>query len=151
MNPSHIPRARFDSRRHAAVLACALLVTFVTPPAPAQKAQPVLPGLWTWTRKSNECLEQYLFRPDGVLVATSRDARSESKYRMAWAPEPNGRYKVTLETTRDNGLRDCAGLSGDRTGQSMDVWLLFGGSGNTMILCNSVGGTDCIGPLERER
>ncbi len=142
---------------NAAALAGGLFAGIAPEPAYAQQAQsaqaaqPTLPGLWTWTRKSNECLEQYLFRPDGLLIASSRDARSESRYRMAWAPEPNGRYKVTLETVRDNGMRDCAGLSGDRTGQSMDVWLLFGGSGNTMILCSSINGTDCIGPLERER
>jgi hypothetical protein len=68
---------------------------------------------------------------------------------MGWAPEPNGRYKLTLVTTRDNGLRDCADVSGDRTGRRQVVYLLFGGSRATMILCNSLDGPDCIGPLKR--
>lgn len=111
--------------------------------------QPTLTGTWTWTRKSNGCSEQYDFRADGTLVATSREARSESQYIMAWAPEPNGRYKLTLVTTKDNGARDCADITGDRTGQRLVVYLLFGGSRQTMILCNSQNGPDCIGPLQR--
>ncbi len=127
----------------AGVLAAAIAV-----PALAQQ-QPSLTGSWTWTRKSNGCSEQYDFRDDGTLVALSRDARTESRYRMAWAPEPNGRYKLMLEITKDNGARDCADVSGDRTGQQMTAYLLFGGSRQTMLLCGSLNGPDCLGPLQK--
>jgi hypothetical protein len=131
----------------AAALAAACLAAIVPSAAAAQ--QPTLAGTWTWTRKSNGCTEQYAFGADGVLVATSRDASTESEYRMAWAPEPTGRYKLALTTLRDNGGRDCADITADRTGTSSVFYLLFGGSRQTMILCTSPEGADCIGPLQR--
>lgn len=138
---------RLRRRWRALGLASACLGVFVVMPLCAR--QPSLTGTWTWTRKSNGCVEQYDFRADGTLVATRRDARTESEYLMAWAPEPNGRYKLTLTTTRDNAGRDCADVTADRTGQRSVVYLLFGGSQQTMILCTSADGADCIGPLQR--
>ena len=140
-------RQGMGPRRVRACLA-ALVGAAVAAPVFAQQ-QPALAGTWTWTRKSNGCSEQYEFRDNGTLVALSRDARTESQYRMAWAPEPNGRYKLTLVIVKDNGARDCADLSGDRTGQQMTAYLLFGGSRQTMLLCNSLNGPDCIGPLQK--
>jgi hypothetical protein len=113
--------------------------------------QPSLAGTWDWTRKSNGCAEQYVFRDDRTVSIKSGDERLERSYLMAWAAEPNGRYKVTMTTVSDSGGRGCADTVEGNTARSGTVYVLFGGSGETMLVCNSPGGADCIGPLKRNR
>jgi len=111
--------------------------------------QPSVIGTWEWTRKSDGCSEQYVFRDDGVLLVHSGENRTENTFLMAWAPEPNGRYKLTLTTERDLGGRDCSGSTTDKVGRRAVGYLLFGHSRETMLLCASPEGADCIGPLKR--
>jgi len=113
--------------------------------------QPSLAGTWDWTRKSNGCAEQYVFRDDRTVSIRSGDERIERSYLMAWAAEPNGRYKVTMTTVSDSGGRGCADTVEGNTARSSIVYILFGGSGETMLVCNSLAGADCIGPLKRNR
>jgi DNA transformation protein len=138
-----MPRDRVRRAGAAALLLAAVMSTG------AFAQQPSLAGTWTWTRKSNACAEEYVFRDDGTLSTSSRDARTESTYLMAWAPETNGRYKLALTVVKDNGARDCSDVAEDRSGRRSVVYLLFGGSRQTMILCNSLDGADCVGPLRR--
>jgi hypothetical protein len=111
--------------------------------------QPSIVGTWEWTRKANNCVERYVFRGDGTLSIRSGDENTESTYRIAWSPEPNGRYKLSLATVKDSGGAGCADTAESRTGRQDIVYVLFGGSRTTMILCKSVDGADCIGPLKR--
>lgn len=111
--------------------------------------QPDLVGAWEWVRKSNGCEERYVFRADGTLSITSGAARTENRYRMAWTPEPNGRYRLTITTVADDGGADCSNSTGDRTGRSSTAYILFSQSRASMILCDSPAGADCIGPLRR--
>lgn len=113
--------------------------------------QPSLAGSWEWTRKSNGCAEQYVFRDDRTVSIKSGDERLERTYLMAWASQPNGRYKVTMTTVSDSGGRGCAETVEGNTARSGIVYILFGGSGETMLVCNSEAGADCIGPLKRNR
>jgi len=124
-------------------------VTAVISQATLAQYQPNLSGTWEWTRKSDGCSEQYVFRDDGVLLVHSGENRTENTFLMAWEPELNGRYKLTLTTERDLGGRDCSGSTGDRAGRRAVGYLLFSHSRETMLLCASAEGADCIGPLKR--
>ena len=129
--------------------ACAALGLAVALSAGAQSAQPSIVGTWDWTRKSNGCSEQYVFRDDGTVSVASRDERLDSRFRMAWSPEPNGRYRLDMNVVKDHGGRDCADLEQDDTGRAQTLYVLFSQSRETMILCGSVDGRDCLGPLRR--
>lgn len=111
--------------------------------------QPDIVGTWEWTRKKNDCSEQYVFRRDGTLSVRRGEKLTENTYRMSWAPEPTGRYGVSIGTTRDDGRRDCEGSADDTTGRQSVVYVLFGQSRETMILCGSPAGTDCTGLMKR--
>ena len=133
----------------AALLAAVLLVAPVA--ASAASAQPSLVGEWNWTRKSNNCAETYVFRDNGTVSIKSGDEHLERSYLMAWAAEPTGRYRVTMTTANDSGGRGCADTIEGNTARSSTVHILFGGSGDTMLICTSPEGAECIGPLKRSR
>lgn len=111
--------------------------------------QPSLIGTWEWTRKSNACREQYVFRGDGVVSVRSGERHTESTFLMAWAPEPTGRFRLTMTMARAAGGRDCGNAPADAAGGQQVVYILFGQSHETMILCTTPAGADCIGPLRR--
>jgi hypothetical protein len=113
----------------------------------ATAAQPSLVGTWEWTRKSNNCAEQYTYRADGTVSVKSGERQMEGTYLIAWAPEPNGRYKLTKKKVKDSGGRDCSD-SGEDSQRSV-AYLLFGQSGTTMIQCKTADGPDCVGPLRK--
>jgi len=113
--------------------------------------QPSVVGQWDWARKTNNCTERYVFRGDGTVSIQSGEEQVERTYLMTWAPEATGRYKVTLTTVKDSGGSGCADSVEGNTARSAVVHILFGGSGETMLICNSPEGADCIGPLKRTR
>jgi hypothetical protein len=133
--------------------AALIAVTLLTTPLAARAAstQPSLVGEWNWTRKSTNCAETYVFRDNGTVSIKSGDANLERNYLMAWAPEPNGRYRVSMTTVKDSGGQGCADTVEGNTARSGIVHILFGGSGETMLMCSSPAGADCIGPLKRNR
>lgn len=111
--------------------------------------QPDIVGTWEWTSKKSGCSEQYVYRRDGTLSIRRGEERTENTYRMSWAPEPTGRYRVSIATLTDNGGADCAGSTADGTGRQSVVYLLFGQSRETMIQCDSPEGADCTGLMTR--
>lgn len=117
--------------------------------ADARAQQPSIVGTWEWTRKSNDCAEQYVFREGGSLSIRKGEKLTENTYLMSWAPEPGGRYRVTVVTVADNGGRDCEGSTEDATGRRSTVYVLFGQSRETMIQCGSPAGADCTGLMKR--
>jgi len=130
-----------------------LAAAFLVAPAARSPAagQPSLVGQWSWTRKSNNCAETYTFRDNGTVSISTGEEMLERNYRMAWAPESNGRYTVTMTTVKDSGGQGCADTAEGNTARSGTVHILFGGSGESMLICNSPAGADCIGPLKRNR
>lgn len=130
--------------RHAAVaaLACGACGS-------ALGQQPDIVGTWEWTSRKSGCSEQYVYRQDGTLAVRRGEKRIENTYRMSWAPEPNGRYRVSIVTLKDNGGPDCEGSAVDSTGRQSVVYLLFGQSRETMIQCDSPAGADCTGLMTR--
>ena len=117
--------------------------------AAARAQQPSIGGTWQWTKKSNNCSEQYVFRDDGTLSIRRGGKLTENTYLMSWAPEPGGRYRVTVVTVADDGGRDCEGSTEDTTGRRSVVYVLFGQSRETMIQCGSPTGADCTGLMHR--
>ncbi len=115
----------------------------------ARAQQPSIVGTWEWTRKSNNCSEQYVFRDDGTLSIRRGENLTENTYLMSWAPEPGGRYRVTVVTVADDRGRDCEGSTEDTTGRRSVVYVLFGQSRETMIQCGSPSGADCTGLMHR--
>ena len=111
--------------------------------------QPDIVGTWEWTRKKDNCSEQYVYGQDGTLSIRRGEKRTENTYRMSWAPEPNGRYRVIVATVKDDGGRDCEGSTEDSKGRQSIVYVLFGQSRETMIQCDSPAGADCTGLMRR--
>jgi len=135
-----------QSRRSVLFAAITLLAAASTG---ASGQQPNIVGTWEWTRKSNGCSEQYVYREDGTLSVRRGEKLTENTDLMSWAPEPTGRYKLTMTTVKDNGGRDCADSTADSAGQRRIVYVLFSQSRETMIQCDSPAGADCSGPLRR--
>jgi len=127
-------------------LAAGALAVIVSTDAASQQASIV--GTWEWTRKVNNCSEQYTFRDNGTVSVKSGGDRTESTYLMSWAPEPTGRYRLTMTTVEDSGGQGCMDNT-ERPDRGRMVYVLFGASQETMILCNSPEGADCIGPLKK--
>lgn len=111
--------------------------------------QPNLAGAWEWTRKKNGCVEQFVFRENGTVAITRGEERTENTYLMSWAPEPNGRYKLTITTVKDHGGRDCEDSGDDSTGRRSTVYILFSQSRESMIFCAAPEGADCTGLMRR--
>jgi hypothetical protein len=111
--------------------------------------QPDLAGTWEWTRKKNGCMEQFDFSENGTVRIKQGGKSTENTYLMAWAPEPNGRYRLTMTTVKDHGGRDCEDSADDVTGRRSTVYLLFSQSREAMIMCRSPDGTDCTGLMRR--
>jgi hypothetical protein len=111
--------------------------------------QPNIVGTWEWARKKNGCVERHVYRSDGTLAITAGEKRTENTYLMSWAPEPNGRYRLTVVTVKDHGGRDCLDSTEDRTGRRTVVYVLFSQSRESMIQCESPAGADCTGLMKR--
>lgn len=133
--------------RAARRIAAAALLAAAGAKAAAQ--QPSIVGAWEWARKKDACPEQHVYREDGTLSIRSGGKVTEGTFLMAWAPEPGGRYRLTVVTVKDDGGRDCDGSTEDRTGRQSVVYVLFSQSRESMIQCGSPAGADCTGLMRR--
>lgn len=111
---------------------------------------PSIIGTWTWKRRENSCSESYAFRPDGTVSIVSGDERTEGRYTYSRTEQSEVRALLTLTTTADYGGRDCADSKEDSTGQSDTVYVLFNRQRTEILVCGSVAGQDCFGPLRRQ-
>jgi len=137
------PRAAQAARQ----VALGALLTAAAVTALAQ--QPSIVGSWEWSRKKDACPEVHVYREDGTLSVRSGGKSTENTFLMAWAPEPGGRYRLTVVTVKDDGGRDCDGSTEDRTGRQSVVYVLFSQSRESMIQCVSPSGADCTGLMRR--
>ena len=127
------------------IVACRAL-----PPAPAgSPSAPSLIGTWEWSRPPDRCREVYTFREDGTVRIESGNERSENTYQLSDKPESSGRYQIMLRTTKYLSGLNCDGSSHDTTGEHSLLYVLFGPSNETLAICQSLEGLDCIGPLKR--
>jgi len=144
-----MPMACTTSLRRFAVLATAGWLACAFGTAAHAQQQPSIVGTWDWSRKADGCAEEYQFRDNGTVLVFSGAETFESKYRMAWTPESTGRYKLTLTRLKSEGERGCTERQPQAIGAERVFYVLFGGSRQTMILCDSPAEADCIGPLKR--
>jgi hypothetical protein len=123
--------------------------------AAAQAAPPVAPlpdhpliGTWRFTLPQGNCVETYIFRPDGTTVVVSGEEIGESAYEIANEPSSKGFYKWTDVLTRDNGGRDC---SGDvmKLGHESTNFILVHPSRDKLLVCRDESLDACFGPLQR--
>jgi len=137
-------------RRSATIARCAAVVLLTAGAGDgAFGQQPSIVGTWEWTRARDGCAEQYVFRDNGTVAIRRGNKQTENTYLMSWAPEPNGRYKLTITTLKDDGGLDCDGSTEDGSGRRSIVYVLFGQSRESMIHCGSPEGTDCTGLMRR--
>ena len=122
-----------------------------TQSADAPRSMPSILGTWDWTIKKNGCKETFTFKPGGVLEVTSGSEKTESTYEITPTMEPSGRYKMVATVVKDYGGVDCSNSKHDSTGQTSTFYLLFTFEGDTMGMCFSAGGTDCMGPLKKRQ
>ena len=108
-----------------------------------------LVGSWEWLRPGDECKEAYTFRGDGTARVESGNERTENNYVLSDDPEPSGRVKLTLTTTKYLSGRNCDGLLQDVTGRTLVTYVLFGPEKRMLAVCKSVSDLDCIGPLKK--
>ena len=143
--------ARTTSLRRSAILAAVGWLVCGCGAAAQAQQQPSIVGTWDWSRKADGCAEEYLFRDNGTVLVFSGAETFESNYRMAWTPESTGRYKLTLTRLKSEGGRGCSDQQPPASGAERIYYVLFGGSRQTMILCDSPAEADCIGPLKRNQ
>jgi len=108
-----------------------------------------LVGSWEWWRPIDNCREVYTFRGDGTARVESGNERTENTYVLSDTPEPSGRVKLTLTTTKYLSGRNCDGSLEDVTGRTVNLYVLFGPEKRMLAVCKSIADLDCIGPLRR--
>lgn len=108
-----------------------------------------LVGSWEWWRPADKCREVYTFREDGTARIESGNERTENTYVLSDKPEPSGRLKLTLTTTKYLSGRNCDGSVQDVTGKTQSLYVLFGPENRMLAVCKSVADLDCIGPLKK--
>jgi len=110
-----------------------------------------LEGIWAWKRPFDDCHESFEFRGDGTARFERGDERTENTYRVAAAPEAGGRYRVNIAPTWFAFGVTCDGSFRDEGERRAPVYVLFGARLETLAVCDSADGADCVGPLRRER
>lgn len=108
-----------------------------------------LVGSWQWWRPADKCREVYTFHEDGTARIESGNERTENTYVLSDKPEPSGRVKLTLTTTKYLSGRNCEGSVQDVTGRTQSLYVLFGPENQMLAVCKSVADLDCIGPLKK--
>ncbi len=137
-------------RRSARIAGCAAVALLTAGAGDgAFGQQPSIVGTWEWARARDGCTEQYVFRDNGTVAIRRGNKQTENTYLMSWAPEPKGRYRLTITTVKDDGGRDCDGSTEDTGGRLSIVYVLFGQSRESMIHCSSPEGADCTGLMRR--
>jgi hypothetical protein len=146
------PDTRAMRRRAARLLFAGALCVFAASGSMAAGPMPGHPilGAWTFTVPDGGCEETYEFRPDGTLLASSGEARSERTYRITDAPDAQGFYRLVDKVVRENGKLDCFGEPTE-PGSSATIFILFDPGGDRFVACESESPDACLGPLLRIR
>jgi hypothetical protein len=84
-------------------------------------------GTWKNTVASNGCTRSLTFKKDKTWELSSLDEISSGTYTLSDEASFNNRFKLALQTIKDNGLPDCKGESHDKTGTSQVTYIVFDG------------------------
>ena len=116
--------------------------------AQTSSANPVV-GTWSWTLFSGKCTETLQYRLDGVLLSTSGDAVTESRYAISSTPDAQGFFKIDEISTRFNAKKDCSGDVVDEIGLNTTKYIQINPANDRLIICKTASLQACYGPLRR--
>ena len=116
--------------------------------AQTSSANPVI-GTWSWTLFSGKCTETLQYRLDGVLLSTSGDAVTESRYAISSTPDAQGFFKIDEISTRFNAKKDCSGDVVDEIGLDTIKYIQINPAKDLLIICKTASLQACYGPLRR--
>ena len=102
--------------------------------AQTSSANPVI-GTWSWTLFSGKCTETLQYRLDGVLLSTSGDAVTESRYAISSTPDAQGFFKIDEISTRFNAKKDCSGDVVDEIGLDTTRYIQLNPANDRLIIC----------------
>ena len=109
------------------------------------------PIIGTWSCNINGCIEIFEFMTDGTRNSTSAEEVLRATYNISSKPLDSGFYKFTEKVIQDNGKRNCSGLTKDRTGEIVDLYVRFNGQLNQMVFCKEESLKKCFGPFARKQ
>jgi hypothetical protein len=106
-------------------------------------------GAWTWTRAKNHCTEVYDFRLRGEYRGSSGEEVTQGTYDVAYSPDANGYYKLTMAVAKDYGGVDCYDSGADNTGETGVTYVKWAYHKEEFWICHDANGRGCFGPLRR--
>ena len=116
--------------------------------AQTSSANPVV-GTWSWTLFSGKCTETLQYRLDGVLLSTSGDAVTESRYAISSTPDAQGFFKIDEISTRLSAKKDCSRDVVDEIGLDTIKYIQINPAKDLLIICKTASLQACYGPLRR--
>ena len=93
--------------------------------------------------------ETLQYRLDGVLLSTSGDAVTESRYAISSTPDAQGFFKIDEISTRFNAKKDCSGDVVDEIGLDTIKYIQINPAKDLLIICKTASLQACYGPLRR--
>ncbi len=115
------------------------------PPAALAEDHPIL-GTWEFDFPDRNCTETYRFFPTGTTLDSSGEEVTESAFEISAKADARHFYKLTSKITKGNGKKDCDGQV-SKLGVSSINYIMFHGSGESLIMCKSPTLEACFGPL----
>lgn len=135
------------TRQLSTLLAVALLVPVALAAAP-RRDHPLL-GSWKIQVPGGQCVETYLFKPDGTSLVTSAGEVSQGEFEVSDQPGAAGFYRLRDRIVRNNAQPDCMG-SLTPPGSEVQRFLRFDPAGRRFLMCDAENLEACIGPFESD-
>lgn len=129
------------------LLALAAATPAAEPAAPADLASELV-GTWSWTLP-NGCTETQTYRADGSRSVVSGEERAEGTFQVEPSTEDPNFRRLTLNTARDAGGKDCSGSTSDDTGKSSVIFYLIAKDHQQLMYCFEPELKRCVGPFRR--
>ena len=102
-----------------------LLLILCTPSAAQDTAGGELAGLWEFTYPGSGCVETMDFQADGTFEGRGGDEVYGGRWVLGTEVSTEGRRRVDLEISHDNGGADCQGYAWNDTGMSRALYVVF--------------------------
>lgn len=106
--------------------------------------------LGTWYYHVDGCIEKWDFLKDGTRMSKSKEERTENSFSISLEPLESGFYKINDEVLKDNGKDSCSGPSSDKTGEIIELFLLFSEDKKSFQVCGYEDISSCRIVLTRD-
>ncbi len=100
-------------------------------------------GRWRTELPNSKCVEEYEIRANGTRSAVSAEERSDSEFRMSWAPSAANFYKWEDKIVKTNGKPGCSG-SPAKVGHLSVNYVLLHPDGGRFLLCTDEAMSACF-------